>query len=119
MRFFAALRMTGTKDIFNRTALLLGEAGMDALSNARVIIFGIGGVGSWCAEGLVRSGVRKLTIVDPDEVSVTNINRQLMATTSTVGRPKVEVMRERLVDINPDAEITALETVYESETAES
>ncbi len=111
--------MTGTKDIFNRTALLLGEAGMDALSNARVIIFGIGGVGSWCAEGLVRSGVRKLTIVDPDEVSVTNINRQLMATTSTVGRPKVEVMRERLVDINPDAEITALKTVYESETAES
>ena len=116
-RFFAALRMTVTKDIFNRTELLLGSDVMDVLSKARVIIFGVGGVGSWCAEGLVRSGIRKLTLVDPDEVSVTNINRQLMATTTTVGRPKVEVMRERLLDINPDAEITAMRAVYNADTA--
>ena len=116
-RFFAALRMTGTKDIFNRTELLLGSDVMDALSKAKVIVFGVGGVGSWCAEGLVRSGIMDLTLVDPDEVSITNINRQLMATTSTVGRPKVLALKERLLDINPQARINALESIYSEETS--
>ena len=117
VRFFAALRMTGTKDIFNRTELLLGGDVMDALSRAKVIIFGVGGVGSWCAEGLVRSGIKNITLVDPDAVSVTNINRQLMATTSTVGRPKVLALKDRLTDINPEVSVNALETTYCEETS--
>ncbi len=104
-------------DIFNRTELLLGSDVMDVLSKAKVIVFGVGGVGSWCAEGLVRSGVMNLTIVDPDDVSVTNINRQLMATTSTVGRPKVLALKDRLLDINPQARINALENTYNEETS--
>lgn len=89
----------------------------EALQNTRVILFGVGGVGSWCAEGLIRSGIGHLTIVDSDSVSVSNINRQLMTTTKTVGQPKVEVLRERLLDINPDADITALQEIYCAETA--
>lgn len=92
---------------------------MEHMAAANVIIFGVGGVGSWCAECLVRSGIRRLTIVDSDRVCATNINRQLMATTLTVGRPKVEVLRQRLLDINPDAEVTALEQVYSEETCSS
>ena len=76
-----------------------------------------GGVGSWCAESLVRSGIRKLTIVDSDRVSVTNINRQLMATTKTVGQVKVDALKERLLNINPSAEITALQQIFSAETA--
>ena len=75
-----------TKEIFHRTELLLGEDVMGVLSSVKVIIFGVGGVGSWCAEGLVRSGVKHLTIVDSDKVSITNVNRQLMATVRTVGQ---------------------------------
>lgn len=85
-----------------RTALLLGEAGIKKLKNARVAVFGIGGVGGYVAEALARSGVGELDLVDKDEVSVSNINRQIIATTKTVGRPKVEVMRERIAEINPD-----------------
>lgn len=98
---------------FTRTERLVGPAGMDRLEAARVILFGTGGVGSWCAEALVRSGIGTLTLVDPDKVDVSNINRQLPATTLTVGRPKVEVLRERLLEINPLARITALEERYE------
>lgn len=98
--------------IYNRASLLMGDDVMAALAGARVIVFGVGGVGSWCAEGLVRSGVVQLTIVDSDRVCITNVNRQLMATTSTVGRPKVEVLRERLLEINPEARITAVQGVY-------
>lgn len=105
------------KDIFSRTALLFGEAGVERLRSLRVIIFGVGGVGSWCAESLVRTGVGHLTMVDCDVVCDSNINRQLMATTRTVGRPKVEVMRERLLEINPEADITALQEVFSAETA--
>ena len=75
--------------------LLVGERVMQKTAEARVIIFGVGGVGSWCAESLVRSGVRHLTIVDSDRVCITNVNRQLMATTKTIGRVKVEVLKER------------------------
>ena len=92
---------------------------MDALGRARVILFGVGGVGSWCAEGLVRSGVTHITLVDSDCVSESNINRQLMATTRTVGQVKVEALRDRLLEINPKAEITALRQVYSAETADS
>ena len=105
--------------IFQRTELLIGKSKMDKLREKRVIIFGIGGVGSWCAESLVRSGINKLTIVDSDRVCVTNINRQLMATTKTVGKVKTDVLKERLLEINPKAEITALQKVYSPETYES
>lgn len=107
------------KAIFNRTRLLVGDSGMSGLANVRVIIFGVGGVGSWCAEALVRSGVRHLTIVDSDRVCITNINRQLMATTSTIGQVKVEALKERLLQINPHAEIDARQQIFSAETAET
>lgn len=107
------------KAIFCRLELLLGDDAMSRISEKRVIIFGVGGVGSWCAESLVRSGIRKLTIVDSDRVSVTNINRQLMATTKTIGEVKVDTLKERLLTINPSADITALQQVFTTETAES
>ena len=99
--------------IFARTERLVGAEGLAKLGAARVILFGTGGVGSWCAEALVRSGIGHLTIVDPDCVDVTNINRQLPATTATVGQPKVEVLQKRLNEINPEACITALRDRYE------
>ena len=111
--------MTYNRDIFQRTELLLGEETVQRIAEARVIIFGVGGVGSWCAETLVRSGIHHLTMVDSDEVVASNINRQLMATTATIGQPKVEVLRERLQTINPDAEIQAICGRYNAETAES
>ena len=104
--------------IFRRTELLLGNDAMKQLADKRVIIFGVGGVGSWCAESLVRSGIRRLTIVDSDRVCITNINRQLMATTKTIGQVKVEALRERLIAINPSAEITALQQIFTEETAD-
>lgn len=107
------------KGIFKRTELLVGSSIMDTIAAQRAIIFGVGGVGSWCAESLVRSGIRHLTIVDSDRVCITNINRQLMATTKTVGHVKVEALRDRLLEINPHAEITALQKIYNEETADS
>lgn len=104
--------------IYSRTALMMGSGIMEKLSATRVIIFGVGGVGSWCAEGLLRNGITHLTLVDSDTVCVTNINRQLMATCRTVGCPKVDALKERLLDINPQAEINALKTIYSAETAE-
>lgn len=112
------LNMVTDQAIFRRTELLLGGEAMQHIARQRVIIFGVGGVGSWCAESLIRSGIRRLTMVDSDRVCVTNINRQLMATTSTVGQVKVEALRERLLSINPAAEITALQQVFTEETAE-
>lgn len=105
--------------IFNRARLLMGEEAMGRLGNLRVIIFGVGGVGSWCAEALVRSGVSHLTIVDSDRVCITNINRQLMATTLTVGMVKVDALKDRLLSINPKAEIDARQQIFCEETAES
>ena len=104
--------------ILRRSELLLGEEAMERIARKQVIIFGVGGVGSWCAESLVRSGIRQLTIVDSDRVCITNINRQLMATTKTVGQVKVEALKERLFSINPSAEITALQKIFSQETAE-
>ena len=106
-------------DIFQRAALVLGHETMQRLAALRVIIFGVGGVGSWCAEGLVRSGVGHLTLVDCHVVCVSNINRQLMATASSVGSPKVDVLRRRLMDINPHADIVACQKVYCQATAAS
>ena len=105
--------------IFRRSELLLGNETMDRIAQKRVIIFGVGGVGSWCAESLIRSGIRQLTIVDSDRVCITNINRQLMATTKTVGHVKVEALKERLLTINPQAEITALQKIFTQETSAS
>jgi tRNA A37 threonylcarbamoyladenosine dehydratase len=105
--------------IFRRSELLLGNEAMNRIGEKRVIIFGVGGVGSWCAESLIRSGICRLTIVDSDRVCITNINRQLMATTKTVGQVKVDALKERLLSINPSAEITALQQVFSEETAES
>ena len=100
------------EDFFSRSEALLSAEGMDRLRNARVILFGVGGVGSWCAEALIRTGLIHLTIVDGDVVQPSNVNRQLPATRETIGRPKVEVLRERLLTINPDAEIVAINAMY-------
>ncbi len=105
--------------IFRRTELLLGDEAMKEISSKRVIIFGVGGVGSWCAESLIRSGIRRLTIVDSDRVCITNINRQLMATTQTVGQVKVEALQERLLTINPSADIDARQEIFNEQTAAS
>ncbi|MDR2914045.1 MAG: tRNA threonylcarbamoyladenosine dehydratase [Tannerella sp.] len=104
------------KEIFSRNELLIGSKAMDKISKAHVILFGVGGVGSWCAESLIRSGIGHLTIVDPDDVSITNINRQLPATTETVGQAKVNVLKTRLLAINPHADITAVQTIYTNDT---
>ena len=108
-----------SQETFNRAELLLGAGVMDRLASVRVILFGVGGVGSWCAEGLVRSGVTHLTLVDADCVAPSNINRQRMATVSTVGRPKVDVLKGMLLDINPLAEITAVQARFTDATAAS
>ena len=105
-------------DFLARTRLLIGNYGISAVQRQRVIVFGVGGVGSWCAESLVRSGIIHLTIVDSDAVCESNINRQLMATTLTVGRPKVEALKERLLSINPDADIVCRQQVFCAETLE-
>ena len=107
------------QQIFHRSRLLMGDAPLQRLHNIRVILFGVGGVGSWCAESLVLSGVKHLTIVDSDRVNISNVNRQLMATTQTVGQVKVEVLKERLLSINPEAEITAIQDIYNAENSES
>lgn len=105
------------RDIFNRVELLTGSDAMERITRSRVILFGIGGVGSWTAEALVRSGIGHLTIVDADNVAYTNINRQLMATHSTVGMPKTEALRERLLDINPEASVTCVTGIYSEVTS--
>lgn len=90
---------------FERTAMLLGEASVEKLKNAHVAIFGVGGVGGYVLEALARSGVGKFTLIDNDTVSLSNINRQIIATEMTVGRPKVDVAKERVLSINPAAEV--------------
>lgn len=106
------------KGIFKRAELLVGSDIMDQIASKRVIVMGVGGVGSWCAECLVRSGIRRITIVDSDRVCITNINRQLMATVKSVGRVKVEALKERLLEINPNCEVTALQKIYTEENAD-
>lgn len=105
-------------DIFSRTERLIGEDALQKLKNSNIIIFGLGGVGSYTAEALARSGIGKMTVVDKDTVDITNINRQLYALRSTVGKPKAEVARERILDINPECEITAIQKMYLPENSE-
>lgn len=103
---------------FSRTELLIGEEGLKKLSEGKVYIFGLGGVGSFAAEALVRAGIESFKLIDFDEICLTNINRQLLALHSTVGRPKVEVMKERMLDINPNAKIEIYKSFYTQEDAE-
>ena len=104
--------MSDMEEFFSRSEALLGAQTMEALRTKRVILFGVGGVGSWCAETLIRTGLTHLTIVDGDVVQPSNVNRQLPATRGTIGRPKVEVLRERLLTINPEAKIKAIHAMY-------
>lgn len=104
-------------EIFGRTALLVGEEAMSCIADAKVIIFGIGGVGSWVAECLVRTGVRDLTLVDSDRVSPTNVNRQMPATSLTIGDIKTEAAKKRLLEINPHADIKTITLFYDENTA--
>ncbi len=99
-------------DIFSRTALLFGDDAMEILKTKKVIIFGIGGVGGYVCEALARSGIYNFVLVDNDDVSITNINRQIIATTKNVGMPKVLVMEERILSINPDAKIEKRQCFY-------
>ncbi|GAB1415615.1 tRNA threonylcarbamoyladenosine dehydratase [Paludibacter sp.] len=103
---------------FQRTELLLGKSFLQLASQTKVILFGIGGVGSWCAEALIRAGVGNLTIVDSDVVNETNINRQILATTKTIGQAKTEVLKERLLEINPQANVNALQMIFCEETCD-
>jgi len=103
---------------FSRTQLLLGEEAMTKLKNSVVAVFGIGGVGTYVAEALARSGVGGLVLFDDDKICLTNINRQLIATRKTIGMQKVEVMRDRILDINPDASVEIHECFYTSENAD-
>ena len=103
---------------FDRTKRLLGADAMEKLANSRVAVFGIGGVGGHAVEALVRSGVGAVDIVDSDEVAVSNINRQLIAKTTTVGRKKVEVMKEHLLEINPEVKVYAHCCFFLPETKE-
>ena len=102
---------------FSRTELLLGRTGMERLAAARVAVFGIGGVGGYTVEALARSGVGHLDLIDDDRVCLTNINRQIIATRDTVGKYKVDVARDRILSINPKAEVTVHKTFYTPETA--
>lgn len=102
---------------FSRTELLLGTANMEKLKKARVAVFGVGGVGGYVVEALARSGVGRLDLIDKDTVSLTNINRQIIALHSTIGKYKVDVARERVLDINPDAVVNVCKTFYLPETA--
>ena len=101
---------------FSRTEIILGKDGIDCLKKSRVAVFGIGGVGGYVAEALARSGVGALDLIDNDEVSLTNINRQIIALHSTVGRPKVDVMKERILDINPECNVRIFQCFYLPET---
>ena len=100
------------KEEFARTALLLGERGMEKLSRARVAVFGIGGVGGYVCEALVRSGVGAFDLIDKDEVALSNLNRQIIATLDTVGQNKAEVMRKRMLSINPDVDVKVYKTFF-------
>lgn len=106
-------------DMFTRTKLLIGEEKLSKLQNSNVLIVGVGGVGGYSAEMLARAGVGSMTIVDSDLVDITNINRQIIALHSTVGQPKTEVFKTRLLDINPNLNLRALQMRYNAETSDS
>ena len=100
------------ENIFSRTELLIGKDNLEKLYKSKVAIFGIGGVGSYVVEGLVRAGIGSFILVDNDDVSITNINRQIIATTNTIGKPKVDVAKERILEINPEANVITYKKFY-------
>lgn len=102
-----------------RTEILIGEDNIKKLKNSSVIIFGVGGVGSFCVEAIARCGIGNIHIVDDDTISITNINRQLIATHSTIGKDKIEVVKQRILDINPDANVSASKVFYTKDTLSS
>ncbi len=108
---------TPKESIYTRTEMLLGADAISAIKASRVALFGVGGVGGYCAEALARAGVGEITLVDSDTVSITNLNRQIIATRDTVGRYKTEVMRERILSINPDCRVTVKSIFYSEETS--
>ena len=110
--------MDSNEGPFSREALLIGEEGLARLAGAHVAVFGIGGVGSFCAEALIRAGIGEITLVDSDTVQPSNMNRQLIALTSTVGRPKAEVMAERALDINPMVKVHPKKAWFGEDTVE-
>ena len=101
---------------FSRTELVIGKEGLEKLSNAKVAIFGLGGVGSFVLEGLVRAGIGNFVLIDDDKICLTNLNRQILATRKTVGQPKVEVAKQRILDINPDANVEIHQEFFMPET---
>lgn len=101
---------------FSRTELVIGKEGVEKLNNAKVAIFGLGGVGSFVLEGLVRAGVGNFVLIDDDRICLTNLNRQILATRKTVGQPKVEVAKQRILDINPDANVEIHQEFFMPET---
>ena len=103
---------------FSRNELAIGKEGLEKMKNSTVAVLGIGGVGSFSAEALARSGVGRLILIDKDDVDITNVNRQLIALLSTIGRPKADIMKERINDINPECEVIALKMFYTEETYE-
>lgn len=107
------------KAFFERAGLILGDDAMDVLASARVAVFGLGGVGGWCAEALVRTGVGTLMLVDRDCVEASNVNRQVMATSRTIGRPKADVLADRLREINPSVAVEPRVVAYAADTADT
>ncbi len=103
-------------DQFSRTELLIGKSGIEKLQKSKVAIFGIGGVGSFVVEGLARAGIGNFVLIDNDEISITNLNRQIIATHKTIGRPKVEVAKERILEINPNANIEIYQEFFTTST---
>ena len=113
------INKTQGENMYSRTEMLLGEEGVEGLKRAHVIIFGVGGVGGYAAEALCRAGVGSLTLVDSDRVAPSNLNRQIIATVSTVGKLKVEAAKERMLDINPSVKIDTVAEFYSEENKES
>ena len=101
---------------FSRTELLIGKKGIEKLKDSKVALFGLGGVGSYVLEGLVRAGIGNFILVDKDEVDITNLNRQIIATRKTIGKPKVEVAKERILEINPEANVEIYQEFFMPET---
>ena len=113
-----AIKVVVMYNQFSRTELLIGKDGMNSLNKARVAVFGVGGVGGYTVEALARSGIGTLDLVDNDQVALTNLNRQIIATHSTIGQDKVDVAKRRILDINPDAKVNIHKTFYLPENAD-
>ncbi|MDN5303920.1 MAG: tRNA threonylcarbamoyladenosine dehydratase [Fusobacteriaceae bacterium] len=103
---------------FSRTELIIGSENLEILATKHVAVFGIGGVGSFVVEGLARAGIQNFTLIDYDDICITNINRQIHATTKTIGKLKVNIMKERILEINPKAKVNALKILYNKDTEE-